>query len=568
MNQKHHDVVVVGGGLAGLRAAIAVHDAGLQVAVASRVHPVRSHSVAAQGGINAALGNAPDAEDDDWEKHAFDTVKGSDYLADQDAAELLAQEAVPRVYEAEHWGCPFSRFPDGRIAQRPFGGAGFPRTCFATDKTGHALLHTLYQQSLRREFTIYEEWVVLDLVVGDERCVGVIAMDLVSGEVVSLGAGAVIFATGGAGQIFRHSTNALINSGFGMGIAYRAGVPLKDLEFVQFHPTSLYGTNILITEGARGEGGYLRNNSGERFMEKYAPKAMELGPRDIVARAIQREINEGRGFGDGYVHLDLTHLGAERIQERLPGIRGIAMSFAGVDPITAPIPVLPAQHYTMGGIDCDHDGVTSLPGFFVAGECACVSVHGANRLGGNSLLETLVFGYRAGQAAARYAGGNPRFSGWERSLREARKRVSNEINRVLVHEGRDRASQLRDDLRAVMSRKVGVFREEGELAQAVAEIGTLQERYRQAGLMSRNRRYNLDLIRYLELGSMLDMAEVIARGALGRRESRGAHARRDFPDRNDEEWLVHTVARRNGDGPQFTRSEVRLTRWQPQERRY
>ncbi|MEW8980111.1 MAG: FAD-binding protein, partial [Symbiobacterium sp.] len=335
--------------------------------------------------------------DDNWEKHAFDTIKGSDYLADQDAAEILAKEAVPCIVETEHWGCPFSRNPDGTIAQRPFGGAGFPRTCFAADKTGHALLHTLYQQAIKRGIKIYQEFLVLSLAVHEGRAVGGVVMNIVTGELGTVQADALLLATGGAGKIYAHSTNNLLNSGLGMAIAYWAGVPLKDMEFIQFHPTGLWGTNILMTEGCRGEGGYLLNNKGERFMARYAPKAMELGPRDIVARSILTEILEGRGFnlggpGGGYVHLDLRHLGEAKINERLPEVREICKNFAGIDPVYEPIPVQPSQHYTMGGIDTNIHGATRLKGLYAAGECACVSVHGANRLGGNSLLDTIVFG--------------------------------------------------------------------------------------------------------------------------------------------------------------------------------
>jgi succinate dehydrogenase / fumarate reductase flavoprotein subunit len=347
-----HDILIVGGGLAGLAAALS-SDPSLSVAVISRVHPLRSHSVAAQGGINAALANNPEGRDDSWEKHAFDTVKGSDYLADQDAAELLCRKAIPAIYELEHWGVPFSRFPGGLIAQRPFGGGGFPRTCYAADRTGLVILHTLYEQSLRRKLTFYSEWLVTDLVVDKERCLGVVVYDLPSGQIFPVRSKAVIFATGGYGRVFLKTTNAYINHGSGIGIAYRAGVPLKDMEFVQFHPTSLYPNNILITEAARGEGGYLLNNKNKRFLADYAPKAMELAPRDIVARAIQTEVDKGNGFENEYVLLDLAHLGKEKIQKRLPSIREICIKFAGIDPVERPIPIQPAQHYSMGGIDVD-----------------------------------------------------------------------------------------------------------------------------------------------------------------------------------------------------------------------
>ncbi len=393
-----HDLVIVGGGLTGLRAALEGVRGGLDVAVVSKVHPLRSHSVAAQGGINAALGNAAGGEDDNWEKHAFDTVKGSDYLADQDAVEIMCREAPTTVVELEHMGTVFSRTEDGRIAQRPFGGAGFPRTCYAADRTGRNLLHTLYEQLTATGVTFYDEYFVTSLVVDGGRCTGCTALNIADGVLHGFVAGATLLATGGFGRLFARSTNALINTGDGAALAFRAGVPLEDMEFVQFHPTTLFGSNILITEGARGEGGLLFNNREERFMKDYAAKAMELAPRDIVARAIQTEAEAGRGFENEYVHLDLTHLGAGRINERLPGIRQIAIDFAGVDPVEAPIPVQPGQHYSMGGVPSGVDGLTPMPGLYAAGECSCVSVHGSNRLGGNSLLETVVFGKLAGAA--------------------------------------------------------------------------------------------------------------------------------------------------------------------------
>ena len=396
-----HDILIVGGGLAGLSAALN-SDPALSVAVVSKVHPLRSHSVAAQGGINAPLGNNPDAKDDTWEKHAFDTIKGSDYLADQTSAELMCREAAPAIYQLDGLGVPFSRFPGGVIAQRPFGGAGFPRTCYAADRTGLVILHTLYEHSIRQNVRFYNEWFVTKLVVDRGKCLGVVVLDLASGEIIPIRSRAVIFATGGYGRVYLKTTNAFINHGSGIGLAYQAGVPLKDMEFVQFHPTSLFGKNILITEGARGEGGYLVNNQGKRFMEDYAPTAMELAPRDIVARAIQTEVDAGRGFEKEYVHLDLRHIGAEKIKKRLPGIREICQNFASLDPIDTPIPIQPAQHYSMGGIDVDEKCASIVEGFYAAGECACVSVHGANRLGGNSLLDTVVFGKIAGREASKW----------------------------------------------------------------------------------------------------------------------------------------------------------------------
>jgi succinate dehydrogenase / fumarate reductase flavoprotein subunit len=372
----HHDVIIVGGGLSGLRAAVEAKRAGLDVAILSQVHPGRSHSGQAQGGINAALGNHPDGHDDNWEKHAFDTVKGGDFLVDQDAAIQMAKDAPAVIYEMDHWGCPFSRFENGTIAQRPFGGAGFPRCCYGADKTGHYLLHTLVEQAYRLQVKIYVEQYVSSLIVHDGVCQGVVAYDMIRGGFEAFTANAVVVATGGAGRTYSNTTNSLISTGSGMFMAYYAGVPMKDMEFVQFHPTGLFTTQILMTEGARGEGGYLINGEGKRFMENYAPKFMELAPRDITARSIQIEINEGRGIdGQGFVYLDLRHLGAEKILERLPGIRDLAIHFEGVDPIEEPIPVVPSQHYWMGGIDTDVDGATVMPGLFAAGECACVSVH-------------------------------------------------------------------------------------------------------------------------------------------------------------------------------------------------
>jgi len=453
-----HDVVIIGGGLTGLRAAVEIADAGGDVALLSKVHPLRSHSGAAQGGINAALGNAEGGEDDSWDKHAFDTVKGSDYLADQDAVEVMCREAPGVVIELEHMGTVFSRTADGKIAQRPFGGAGFPRTCYAADRTGRNLLHTLYEQLTASRVTFYDEYFVTSLVVDDGRATGCVALNMADGELHGFAAKATLVATGGFGRLFARSTNALINTGDGAALAYRAGAPLEDMEFVQFHPTTLYGSNILITEGARGEGGLLYNNKHERFMKDYAAKAMELAPRDIVARAIQTEAREGRGFENEYVHLDLTHLGAERITERLPGIRQIAIDFAGVDPVKESIPVQPGQHYSMGGVASSADGSTSMPGLYAAGECACVSVHGANRLGGNSLLETVVFGKLSGAAIAKTLGGldAPNTRATEEALAKDRKR----IDKLLGRDKGEHMMGIREELRSTMFNHFGVFREE------------------------------------------------------------------------------------------------------------
>lgn len=563
----YHQAIVVGGGMAGLRAAI---EAGAQVdtALISLVHPVRSHSGAAQGGINASLGNAEGGKDDNWESHAFDTVKGSDYLADQNAAEILTKEAPERIFELEHWGVPFSRTEEGKIAQRPFGGAGFPRTCYAADKTGHVIMHTLFEQAVKRKIKVCPEWMALALVVEDGACRGVIALELITGRVEAFKAEAVILATGGAGRIYGHSTNGMIVTGSGMAIAYQAGMPLKDMEFIQFHPTSLYGTNILVTEGARGEGGYIVNNRGERFMQKYAPQAMELAPRDIVARAIQTEIEEGRGFEDAYVHLDLRHLGRERILERLPGIRDICMDFAGVDPIEKPIPIQPGQHYTMGGIDCNEAGETELRGLFAAGECACVTAHGANRLGGNSLLETVVFGKRAGEKAAQFVRGKEGAQAGDGAVLEALEKVRGKIAGLMEAEGGENHSAIRAQMKEMMIEKVGIFREEKAMAQALGRIKELQERYRRAQLTYKGNKFNLDLARCLELEGMLEVAEVIVSGAIARRESRGSHYRLDYRERDDENWLKHTIARRTPQGPQLSYRDVVITRWKPEARKY
>ncbi|MDI6761186.1 MAG: FAD-binding protein, partial [Candidatus Brocadiaceae bacterium] len=461
---RYHEVIVVGGGLAGLRAAIAVNERNVSVAVLSKVHPLRSHTVSAQGGVNAPLGNHPRGHYDNWEKHAYDTIKGSDFLADQDAVIRMTREAATRILEMEHWGCPFSRTPEGKIAQRPFGGAGFPRTCYVADTTGHALLHTVYEQTIkfqqaaeRKEMVLYPEWLITDLAVEGEECRGLVAMEMATGRLEAFLAEAVIFATGGAGRLYGNSTNALINTGMGMAVPYWAGIPLKDMEFIQFHPTTLYGKNVLITEGARGEGGFLVNNKGERFLVNYADsrKAMEVAPRDIISRNMTKEIMEGRGFEGGYLHLDLRHLGREKILARLPGIREICLEFAGIDPINEPIPVQPGQHYTMGGIDCNTECETRIKGFYVAGEAACVSVHGANRLGGNSLLETLVFGQIAGDKAAEYVQAKAQREEGKKALEEAMTRTEEKIKKTLNSTGKEQPSKIRDEKQDLMVKDVG-----------------------------------------------------------------------------------------------------------------
>ena len=566
----HHQLIVVGGGLAGLRAAVEAKAGGVDVAILSQVHPGRSHSGAAQGGINAALANNPDGRDDSPEKHAFDTVKGSDYLADQAAAIQMTSDAPGVIFEMDHWGCPFSRYDDGRIAQRPFGGAGYPRTCYGADKTGHYLLHTLVERAYERRIKMYVEVFVTALIVDEGRCRGVVAYDMIRGGFEAFTADAVVMATGGAGRIYANSTNAIISTGGAAAAAYHAGVPMEDMEFVQFHPTGLYTTHILMTEGARGEGGYLINDEGERFMARYAAKAMELAPRDITSRAITTEIDEGRGIGGGdYVHLDLRHLGAERILERLPGIRDLAIHFEGVDPIEEPIPIKPVQHYTMGGIDTDVDGRTRMPGFYAAGECACVSVHGANRLGGNSLLETIVFGRRAGMAVVAdleggASGGDPAPAGraavaaLEARVAELAARGSGGIDPYAV----------REEMIAATRDCFGVFREEAVMRTGVEVLRRLKERCAGIGLRNAGGVFNLDLMRTLELEGMVDLALCVAEGALARTESRGSHSRTDYPARDDEHWLKHTLAHYTPEGPRLEYVPVALGTFEPQERKY
>ena len=562
-----HDILIIGGGLAGLRAAIEAKKSGRDVAILSKVHPLRSHSVAAQGGINAALENATTPTKDTWENHAFDTIKGSDYLADQDAVEIMCREAMERVIEMEHWGTLFSRTEDGKIAQRPFGGAGFPRACYAADRTGHNLLHTLYEQVICLQIHVYEEWYVLSLVVEDGRCAGVLALDFFEGRIVLIQAKAVILTTGGYGRIYLRSTNAVINTGSGCFLAYQAGVPLEDMEFVQFHPTSLYGTNILITEGARGEGGYLINANGERFMERYAPHLMELGPRDIVARGTQMEIDQGRGFEGGYVHLDLRHLGREKIMDRLPGIRQIAMDFAGVDPIAEPIPIQPAQHYSMGGIPTNADAETQLPGVLAAGECACVSVHGANRLGGNSLLETLVFGERAGRKAAEQAGKEKKIP--DRTIFQERLRVFQlGLEEIFGRKGEEPSFLIRDEMKTLMTSQVGIFRGESALLAAREKIQELKKRFLKTGLKQKSLAFNSEFVQYWELEGMLHLAEATVEGAFARKESRGSHFRVDYPNRDDEHWLCHTLAFKTTEGVKLDYKGVTITSYPPKERTY
>ncbi|HKD33432.1 MAG TPA: FAD-binding protein [Gaiellaceae bacterium] len=559
--EAEHDVLVVGAGCAGMRAAIEAHDAGADVALISKIHPVRSHSGAAEGGINAALGNA---SEDDPEKHAFDTVKGSDYLGDQEAIQILCDEAPDDVYQLENWGAVFSRTEDGRIAQRPFGAAGEPRTAYAADITGHVLVHVLYEQVMKRELKVYEEFFVWKLAVDDNRCQGVIAWNLIDGGLASIGAKTVILATGGAGRLYTGTTNAYACTGDGMALALREGVALKDMEMMQFHPTTLAPTGVLITEGTRGEGAFLLNSEGERFLERYAPNAMELASRDVISRAEQTEIDEGRGV-DGNVLLDMRHLGAEKILERLHGTRELAVTFAGVDPIYEPIPVRPGAHYHMGGVDTDVWGRTALEGLYAAGECACVSVHGANRLGGNALMETITYGKRAAAHAADWALTHTTIDVPQSLENDAERELRELLDRA---EG-ERPWSIRNELAETMHENFGVFRREDQMREQGDIVSSLRERYDYVVVEDKGHVFNNDLTQALELGFLLELAECMVVSGLARKESRGAHARPyDYPERDDENYLRHTIVTWRDGGPRLEWKPVTITKWQPMERTY
>ena len=556
-----HDVLVVGAGLAGMRAALAAHQFGANTGIISKVHPVRSHSSAAQGGINAALVDRGDS----WEEHAFDTVKGSDYLADQDAIELMCKAAGPELISLEHMGVIFNRDEEGRLGTRAFGGQRRARTFFVADFTGQAMLHVLHEQVLKADITSYEEWLVTTLILEDGECCGVAALEIRTGRVYVIRAKTVILCTGGLGRAYEPSTNALIVTGDGMALAYGAGAPLMDMEMVQYHPTTLKGSGVLITEGARGEGAYLINKDGERFMEKYAPSMMELASRDVVSRAEATELAEGYGV-DGCVLLDCRHLGERLIKERLSQIYEIGMDLAGVDITNEPIPIRPGMHYQMGGIKTDVDGRTNVPGLYSAGECACVSVHGANRLGANSLLDTIVFGHRAGDHAAEYAKGMEYKAVDVEGLVEREERM---IGALLAREANgDRVSRIRWDMGTNMDRHLGVFREEGGMKEALGNIKGLKERFARVPVEDKGRIFNTDLVFALELGFMLDCAETIVVSALERKDSRGAQSRTDYPHRDDENWLKHILVTPSEDGPQTSHTPVVITRWTPEERTY
>jgi succinate dehydrogenase / fumarate reductase flavoprotein subunit len=561
-----YDAVVIGAGLAGLMAAHEIASAGYNVAVISKVFPTRSHSAAAEGGIAAYIeGNSDPNDNPDY--MAYDTIKGGDYLVDQDAAELLAYKSGEIVNLLERWGTLFNRQPDGRVAVRYFGGQTYPRTRFVGDKTGMALLHTVYERTSGLEkVDFYFEWFAWELVKDDKRVRGVVAFDMRNMLPVFFKAKAVVIASGGMGMLYRHSTNSYINTGDGYAMALRAGAALKDPEFVQFHPTALYPSDILISEAARGEGAVLRNNKGERFMTRYAPKKLDLAPRDIVSRAILTEIKEGRGFPGGYVGLDLTHLGEEYIKERLALAYEAAKSFAGIDATKEMIPVRPAQHYYMGGIDVDITGKNSdLIGLFAAGEAACVSVHGANRLGSNSLLETLVFGRETGRAVVEFL---KSYTEPSSDIDAEAEKAENSAYEVVKKESGVHFGEVLERLRDIMWDYVGVFRDENGLKTAISEIFKLREEAKNTYVLDKTKVYNTEFYNALELKNMLDLALVIATTALNRKESRGAHYRLDYPKRDDTNWLKHTLAYLKGNTVEITYKPVRMTKWKPEERVY
>jgi fumarate reductase flavoprotein subunit len=565
-----HDIVLVGGGGAGLRAAIAAVEASpdASVALVSKLYPMRSHTVSAEGG---AAGSARD--DDSFDLHAYDTLKGSDFLADQDVVETFVQAAPKELTQLEHWGCPWSREKDGRVAVRAFGGMSVKRTWFAADKTGFHMLHTLFQTSMKYDRIVrYDEHYATRLLIQDGRCCGVACFDMRTGEVRAILGRAVIICTGGGGKIFPFTTNAAVKTGDGMSLAYRAGVGLKDMEFVQYHPTGLPGTGILMTEACRGEGGYLKNSKGERFLTIYdygVGNKAELGPRDMVSRAIMREFQAGRGlrgrYGE-YVNLDLTHLGEEKIDKKLPFVRELARNYVGIDPVWQPIPVRPVVHYMMGGIDTNVDGATEIPGLYAAGECASVSINGANRLGSNSLTELLVFGRRSGEAAVRFS--REVTDGNESALLEQARGEERRLEALRNKVGGEKIAHIRRDLNLAMESGCGVFREENSMQATADAVAQLKGRYADIGLSDRSMIFNTEVVQALELGHMLDVAEAVAVSAVARKESRGAHTRTDFPTRNDQEFLKHSLVKFAPDGPRLSYKPVTITRWQPEERKY
>ena len=557
-----HDLLIVGAGLAGLRCAVEAQRMGLKVAVITKVHPVRSHSNAAQGGINAPLTD----RGDDWKGHALDTIKGSDYLADQDAVEIMSQEAGDAVLELERMGVIFSRGEDGKLGTRRFGGQKVARTFFVGAITGSALLHVLYEQSLKLGLQVYEEWFVTSLINEDGVVKGVVALDLKTGELEAITAKAVVIAAGGAGRVFEPSTNALICTGDGLSLAWNNGAGLMDMEMIQYHPTTLARTGILMSEAARGEGAYLFNSEGDRFMEKYAPDYMELASRDVVSRAEQTEINEGRGI-DGNVLLDLRHLGKEFIESRLGYLQEVSVEFLGIDMSEKPVPIRPGMHYIMGGIKTDVNGETGVPGLYAAGECANVSVHGANRLGANSLLDTVVFGRRSASKASEYV----------KTVKDSKiltnvhvEKDLNRIKKILNNKGKLRTSEIRNTMATAMTEGIGVFRDQKSMEYAKKIVEESKIKYRDSLVVeNKGKVYNTDLLFALELGYMIDCAESIVHGALTRKESRGAHFRTDIKDRNDKEWLKHTLIYRDRNGEiKIETPEVTITQWKPVARVY
>ena len=559
-NMLDHDILIIGAGLAGMRAALSAKEQGADVAVVSKVHPVRSHSNAAQGGINAALTD----RGDDWRDHAYDTIKGSDFLGDQDAIALMCQEAGDEVIAMEHMGAIFNRDEEGRLGTRAFGGQREARTFFVADFTGQALLHVLYEQIVKAGALVYEEWFVLSLIVRDGKCGGAVMMDIRTGKIEVVRAKAVILAAGGLGRVFEPSTNALICTGDGMSLGYRAGASLMDMEMVQYHPTTLKGSGVLISEAARGEGAYLLNSENDRFMLKYAPEFKELASRDVVSRCEQTEINEGRGI-DGCVLLDLRHLGEKYISERLSQIRELAMDFANVDMVKEPVPIMPGMHYQMGGVKANVDGETGVPGLYAAGEVACVSVHGGNRLGANSLLDTLVFGRRSGVHAADMIKSIQHLDVDDSAADDDRQNIQN----LLSNDKNESFGQIRLDMGTAMKEHFGVFRDENGMREGIEKIELVKERAKSVYVADKTSTFNTNLLFTLELGFMLECAESIAVSAADRSESRGAHTRTDMPDRDDENWLKHIMVSKSLDGGhELNYKDVVITDWEPVVRQY
>lgn len=568
--ELQHDVVILGAGLAGLRAAVEISrrlQGRVDIGIVSKVQLMRAHSVCAEGGTAAVLRTDLG---DSRELHAWDTVKGSDFLADQDVVRTFVDTIPREIHQLDHWGIPWTRDDDGYISQRPFGGHSYPRATMAADKTGFFELQTLYDQLQRyRSFTRYDEFFVTDILVSDGAFAGLVGLDMGTGETVAIRGTALLIASGGGGTLYGFTTYSQTVTGDGMAMAYRAGLPLEDMEFLQFHPTGLVPNGILMTEACRGEGGYLKNNKGERFMAKYAPSLGELAPRDMVSRAETEEILAGRGFktsdGQDYLELDLTHLGADRINTRLPLIREVTIKFLGLDPIEKPIPIRPVAHYSMGGIETDINGLTRVAGIWAAGEAACVSLHGANRLGSNSTAECLVWGGIAGREIAVAL---PGLGAAAPLPADGAKAAEDHVRQVLARRGDESIYELRRELRATMDSSVGVFRNGESLAKALATIRDIRDRAQHAAVADQSRIYNSNLVHALELENLADLAEVTVAGALAREESRGAHARRDFATRDDENWLKHTLAFHTAAGPRFGHKPVTIDMWKPVERRY